>query len=55
VQASGGGAGGNYTTNFADISSPIIIPGVGDVTTNYTDTGGATNQPSRYYRVRVVP
>ena len=55
VQASVGGAGGNYATNFADISSPIIIPGVGDVTTNYTDTGGATNQPSRYYRVRVVP
>jgi len=47
--------GGNYTTNFADISGLIILPGSGDVTTNYIDVGGATNVPSRYYRVRLSP
>ena len=47
--------GGNYTTNFADISGLIILPGIGDVTTNYIDVGGATNTPSRYYRVRLSP
>jgi len=25
------------------------------VTTNYTDSGGATNVPSRFYRIRLVP
>jgi hypothetical protein len=43
------------TTNFTDISSPIIISGSGDATTNYVDSGGATNSPSRYYRIRLVP
>ena len=33
----------------------IIIPGSGDATTNYVDVGGATNTPSRYYRIRLVP
>ena len=47
--------GGNYTTNFVDISGLIILPGSGDVTTNYIDVGGATNTPSRFYRVRLSP
>jgi hypothetical protein len=55
VQATTGNANGSYSTNFVDISAPIIIPGNGDATTNYTDSGGATNSPSRYYRVRLVP
>jgi pectate lyase len=55
VQATAGDASGGYTTNFIDISSRIVIPGSGDATTNYTDSGGATNIPSRYYRVRLVP
>ncbi len=46
---------GGYSTNFADLSGPIIIAGSGDVTTNFTDTGGATNGPCRYYRVRLAP
>ncbi len=54
VQATGGNAGG-YTTNFTDISGPIIISGGGDATTNHVDTAGATNNPARYYRVRLVP
>jgi hypothetical protein len=33
----------------------LIISGSGNVTTNYTDIGGGTNNPSRYYRIRLVP
>jgi pectate lyase len=53
VQVAGGG---DYSTNgFADLSGPIIIAGTGDVATNYVDVGGATNRPSRFYRVRLAP
>jgi PKD repeat protein len=55
VQATAGDAIGNYTNTFVDISGLIIIPGSGDATTNYLDSGGATNAPSRYYRIRLVP
>ncbi len=57
VQTTAGGAGGSYTTNFVDLTTwpHIIITGSGDVTTNYTDVGGATNSAARYYRVRLVP
>jgi hypothetical protein len=44
-----------WTTNFTDISRPIIISGSGDAMTNYLDSGGATNVPSRYYGIRLVP
>jgi hypothetical protein len=55
VQFTKGAAGGSYSNNFADLS-PIIVPsGSGLTTTNYTDIGGATNTPARYYRVRLVP
>jgi hypothetical protein len=44
---------GNYSTNnFADLFT--VTNTVGTVT-NYTDTGAATNTPSHYYRVRLVP
>jgi autotransporter-associated beta strand protein len=55
VQATAGDANGGYTTNFSDISGLIILPGGGDVTNSYTDVGGATNTPSRYYRIHLVP
>jgi hypothetical protein len=55
VQASQGDAAGNYTNLFDDVSGLVIIPGSGDATTNYTDSGGATNIPSRFYRIRLVP
>jgi endoglucanase len=55
VQANSGDASGDYTTNFADISGPIIITPSGDNTNNYTDSGGATNGSARYYRIRLVP
>jgi fibronectin-binding autotransporter adhesin len=55
VQATAGDANGGFMTNFVDVSGPIIIPSAGDMTTNYVETGGATNAPARYYRVRLVP
>ena len=55
VQGSTVGVSGCYATNFGDIGGAIIIPGVGDMTTNYTDVGGATNRVSRYYRIRLAP
>ena len=55
VQATAGDGNGGYATDFVDISGPVMISGVGDQATNYTDSGGATNIPSRYYRVRLVP
>ncbi len=55
VQATAGLPDGSYSTNFQDLSGWIIISGSGDATTNYLDIGGATNIPSRYYRIRVQP
>jgi hypothetical protein len=55
VQATAGGAEGGYDTNFTALSGLIIISGSGDATTNYLDVNGATNIPSRYYRIRLVP
>jgi PKD repeat protein len=55
VQATAGLADGSYSTNFVDLSGLIIISGSGDATTNYLDSGGATNIPARYYRVRLQP
>jgi autotransporter-associated beta strand protein len=57
VQATAGDASGGYSTDYVDITTPphIVIPGNGDVTTNYVDDGGATNVPSRFYRIRLVP
>jgi C1A family cysteine protease len=54
VQVTNGTAGG-YTNSFSDLSPLFIIPGASDVLTNYLDVGGATNAPSRFYRVRLVP
>jgi PKD repeat protein len=55
VEASAGDANGNYTNSFSDIGGLIVIQGTGDATTNYVDAGGATNAPTRYYRIRFVP
>jgi hypothetical protein len=56
VQATDGGAGGSYAANFLPIGPPIIIPGSEpeSVSTNYLDIGGATNSPSRYYRIALT-
>ena len=55
VQATPGGPDGSYTSNSTDLSGNMVVSGVGQVSNNYLDTGGATNKPARYYRVRVVP
>jgi autotransporter-associated beta strand protein len=44
---------GAYSTNFADLSGAIVMPGGG--VTNYPDAGAATNTLLRFYRVRLVP
>jgi len=52
LQATAADATGSYNTNnFTDI---FIVTNTVGTTTNYLDTGGATNLPSRYYRVRLV-
>jgi len=48
----GTGTGGSYNTNFSDLFTVTNAVGT---TTNYLDIGGATNTPSRFYRVRLVP
>ncbi|HTS17638.1 MAG TPA: FecR family protein [Verrucomicrobiae bacterium] len=48
----------DLTGTFTNLSPNLIIAGVtnsSDVVTNYLDPGAATNSPSRYYRVRLVP
>jgi Bacterial TSP3 repeat len=53
LQAASGAGDGSYQTNgFATIFTVANTVGT---TTNYLDVGGATNQPARYYRVRLVP
>jgi uncharacterized repeat protein (TIGR03803 family) len=53
LQVTPGEADGSYSTNnYVDLSSNIILTGT---TTNYLDVGGATNTPSRFYRVLLVP
>ena len=46
------GAPGSYSNNFAAIFTVTNTVGT---TTNYLDIGGATNAPSYYYRVRLLP
>lgn len=41
------------TTNFVDLSGPIVLSAPDDTTTNYLDAGGATNAQPRFYRIRV--
>ena len=53
LQATAGTGNGSYATNnFATI---FAITNTVATSTNYTDVGAATNNPSRFYRVRLVP
>ena len=53
LQVTPGDGSGNFSTNsFADIFT--VTNTIGTVT-NYLDLWAATNVPSRYYRVRLVP
>jgi hypothetical protein len=56
IQVSPGSVGASYSTNsFTNLGPQMFITGSGAVITNFTDTNGATNKPSRYYRIRLVP
>jgi hypothetical protein len=46
------GAAGSFSNNFAAIFTVTNTTGTA---TNYVDTGAATNTPTLYYRVRLVP
>ncbi len=48
VQAASGAGG-----VFGDISGGIVVPGSGQVSTNFIEIGGATNKPARFYRIRL--
>ncbi|HUJ10666.1 MAG TPA: right-handed parallel beta-helix repeat-containing protein [Verrucomicrobiae bacterium] len=45
----------NLSGSYSNLSANILISGGGDATTNYLDSGGTTNAPVRFYRVRLVP
>lgn len=40
--------------SFSDLSPPLLVPGIGDVLTDYTDSS-ITNSSARFYRVRTSP
>ncbi|HEX5221639.1 MAG TPA: hypothetical protein VFZ59_18890 [Verrucomicrobiae bacterium] len=44
----------NPAQSFTDLSPPIVIPGSGDVLTNYLDSAN-TNSTGRFYRIRTSP
>jgi len=46
-------AAGAATGTYTNLSASIAIPGVGLVTTNYLEIGGAT-KPARFYRLNAV-
>ena len=52
LQATIGGAGGNYSNDFSDV---VVLTNTIGTVTNYLDLGAATNTPTRYYRLRQVP
>ncbi len=56
LEFTAGTGGGSYSNNFASTGQTnILTGGTGSgVITNMVDPGGATNVPSRYYRVRVL-
>jgi hypothetical protein len=53
---SGSGSAGNYSNNFVSTGiSQVLSNGNGlGTTSTMTDPGGATNKPTRYYRIRVL-
>ena len=47
---------GALDTPFYDLPmAPILMPGLGESTTNQLDFGAAGVEPGRFYRVRIVP
>ncbi len=56
LELTAGTAGGGYSSNFVSANVTNILSGGNGtgIVTNMVDTGGATNGPTRYYRVRVL-
>jgi uncharacterized repeat protein (TIGR02543 family) len=55
VQIATNGLGSGLSNSFNDLTS-VAVPLAPAITqTNYTDVGAATNSPSRFYRIRLVP
>ncbi len=56
LEVSPGRANGSYSNNFVSAGVTNILSGGNGlgIATNMVDSGGATNVPSRYYRVRVL-
>jgi PKD repeat protein len=56
LEFTAGTADGSYSSNFTSANvTNILSGGTGaGIVTNVVDPGGATNTPSRYYRVRVL-
>ena len=58
-------AGGSHTNvvqsatdlagGYTNVSPDIVLPGSGDVMTNYLDSGAVTNAAAHFYRIRLVP
>jgi hypothetical protein len=46
---------GSYSKSFVDLDPSIVAPGTGETAVTVLHLGGATNSPTRYYRVRLVP
>ncbi len=56
LEYAAGASDGSYSNNFVSTGATNILSnGNGSgIVTNMTDVGGATNGPSRYYRVRIL-
>jgi PKD repeat protein len=54
LEAAPGQPDGSYSNNFASTVATVVITTLGDVVTNAVDSGGATNVPSWYYRIRFI-
>ena len=46
---------GRLSDDFHDLNPAIVAPGTGETEVSVLHLGGATNGPSRFYRVRLVP
>jgi ELWxxDGT repeat protein len=54
AQAGNGDPSSGLTNNFTDCSLFMVAPTGELVNMNYLDIGGATNEPSRFYRIRIA-
>jgi GH25 family lysozyme M1 (1,4-beta-N-acetylmuramidase)/uncharacterized protein YegP (UPF0339 family) len=55
VQLATNGFVGSLTNTFNDLAAVVVPPAAAIAFTNYLDVGGATDNPSRFYRIRLGP